>query len=331
MHSPRTELQEGGLLKSREDLFVAEISKNDVTIVLPVINEEEGVAAVIDELLDYGFQKILAVDGYSTDLTAQAARMRGATVIQQHGRGKTGAIKTAIEHVSTPYLLVMDGDYTYGASDIQKLLDHAKGYDQIIGTRSKENISRFHRFGNRMISAIFNVLFGTSISDVCSGMYLLNSKSARQLTFRTKGFSVEVEILAQIAMQGQVTEVPISYRKRIGEPKLSTIIHGLDILRSIFDLARIYNPLSLFSTLAASAAIPGLAILSWVALSWLQSRVFYSGWALAGGMLMLLASQAFVVGTISLLMKRSELRIERLIRNQNTESPDRKTLEEPAQ
>jgi dolichol-phosphate mannosyltransferase len=331
MPNPRAELQEHPFLKGSEELYPTELSKKDVTIVLPVINEEEGIAAVIDELLDYAFPKILTVDGYSTDLTAEAARTRGATVIQQHGRGKTGAVRTAIERVTTPYLLVMDGDYTYDARDIQKLLDHAKGYDQIIGTRSKENISRIHRLGNRMISAIFNVLFGTSISDVCSGMYLLNSRAARQLTFRTKGFSVEVEILAQMAMNGQVTEVPVNYRKRIGEPKLSTIIHGWDILGAMFDLARIYNPLSLFSTLAASAAIPGLAILSWVAFSWLQSRVFYSGWALAGGMLMLLASEAFVVGTISLLMKRSELRIERLIRNQNTESPDRQIIERPAQ
>ena len=291
------------------------ILKEDVTVVLPVLNEEEGISAVIDELLENGYRNILVVDGYSTDLTAQAARSKGVTVVEQHGRGKTGAIKTAIEQLSTPYMLVMDGDYTYSAADIERLLTHANGYDQIIGTRSQENISRIHRFGNRLISGIFNTLFGTSISDVCSGMYLLNSKSAKQLVFRTKGFSVEAEVLAQMAMQGNVTEVPIDYRKRLGQPKLSTLVHGVDILKSIFGLARIYNPVFIFSATAAFAAIPGVAILSWVFWRWAQFGIFQSGWALAGWMLLLLASQAVIVGTISLLLKHSEIRIQQLIRS----------------
>ena len=290
------------------------VLKGDVTVVLPVLNEEEGVSAVIDELLENGYRNILVVDGYSTDLTVQAARDKGVTVVEQHGRGKTGAIKTAIENVSTPYMLIMDGDFTYDAADIERLLTHANGYDQIIGRRSQENISRIHRFGNRLISGLFNTLFGTSISDVCSGMYLLKSKSAKQLAFRTKGFSVEAEVLAQMAMEGKVTEVPINYRKRMGQPKLSTLAGGVDILKSILGLARIYNPVFIFSTAAASAAIPGLAILSWVFWRWAQFKTFHSGWALAGGMLMLLASQAFIMGTISLLLKRSEIRIEKLVR-----------------
>jgi glycerol-3-phosphate acyltransferase PlsY len=146
-------------------------------------------------------------------------------------------------------------------------------------------------------------------------MYLLKSESAKQLAFRTKGFSVEVEVLAQMAMQGKVTEVPINYRKRLGQPKLSTLVHGVDILKSIFGLARIYNPVFIFSATAASAAVPAIAILSWVFWRWAQFRIFQSGWALAGGMLLLLASQAIIVGTISLLLKHSELRIERLVRS----------------
>jgi dolichol-phosphate mannosyltransferase len=300
------------------------VLKDDVTVVLPVLNEEEGISVVIDELLENGYRNILVVDGYSTDLTAQAARSKGATVIEQHGKGKTGAIKTAIEHLSTPYMVIMDGDFTYSAADIERLLIHAKKYDQIIGRRSQENITRIHRFGNRLISGLFNTLFGTKISDVCSGMYLLNSKSAKQLEFGTKGFSVEAEVLAQMAMRGRVTEVPIDYRKRLGQQKLSTLVHGVDILKSIFGLARKYNPVFIFSAAAASVAIPGLAILFWVFWQWAQFRIDHSGWAIAGVGLLVLASQAFITGTISLLLKRSEIRIEKLVRS--VEQPDATTL-----
>ena len=112
-----------------------ELTKDDVTVVLPVLNEEAGVKAVIAEVFRNGYQNILVVDGYSTDNTLQAAQGKGVNVVTQHGRGKTGAIITAIENVSTPYLLVMDGDYTYNAADIERFLLHATEYDHIVGSR----------------------------------------------------------------------------------------------------------------------------------------------------------------------------------------------------
>ena len=311
----------------RQETPAYAVAKGDVTIVLPVLNEEEGISAVIDELHNSGYTNILVVDGYSTDSTAQAARRKGVTVIEQHGRGKTGAVQTAIENVQTPYMLIMDGDYTYDPSSIQRFLVHVNGYDQIIGVRSQENINRIHRFGNRVISSLFNTLLGTNVTDVCSGMYLLNSNSARGLEFRTKGFSVEVELLAQMAVRGKVTEVPINYRKRIGQPKLSTLVHGFHILRTIIELARRYNPIFIFSILAGSAAIPGAAIVAWTFWEWARFGVFHSGWALAGGGLLLFSTQAFIVGTIALLLKRSEIRIEQLFRREYADSSEHRIVQ----
>src|SRR5215831_14429614 len=93
-----------------------------LTIVIPTLNEEQGIARVIDELNQQGFRNILVVDGYSNDATAEVASRMGARVMHQQGKGKTGALKTAIDNVSTPYMLVMDGDYTYDAGSISRLL-----------------------------------------------------------------------------------------------------------------------------------------------------------------------------------------------------------------
>jgi len=207
----------------------------------------------------------------------------------------------------------MDGDFTYDASDIARFLVHVNGYDEIVGVRSRENIRRLHRFGNYIISWLFNALMNTHISDVCSGMYLLNTRSARELEFQTRGFSVEVEVLAQMALNGRVTEIPIGYRRRLGQPKLSTVIHGFDILRSIFGLARQYNPVFLFSLVSASVGIPGFAILAWSLWQWAEYGIFHSGWVLGSIILLLLASQFFATGTVALLVKRSELRIRRAL------------------
>jgi dolichol-phosphate mannosyltransferase len=290
------------------------VTKNDVTVVVPVLNEEGAIGMVLDELFNNGYRHILVVDGYSKDNTVQIAESKGVNVAQQHGTGKTGAIKTAIDLVPTPYMIVMDGDYTYAAADIEKFLDHAHNYDQIVGVRSRQNISRLHRIGNRIISKSFNLMFDTSLSDVCSGMYLLRTEAAKELDLHSGGFNADVEIIAQTAVRGDITEVPIEYRARIGKPKLSTWKNGSQIIYSILIWTRVYNPAFLFSIIGALAFLPALAILTWVALAWLLRSIFYSGWALFAAMLFLAAGQALTVGSLSLLIKRSEARIAKRLK-----------------
>jgi len=287
------------------------LSKDDITIVIPTLNEEEAIGRVIEELKQTGYYNILVVDGYSIDGTKKIAEANGCYVVFQHSRGKCGAIETAIENVKTPYMLIMDGDYTYDPKDIENFLTHCEKYDQIIGVRinGRGNISHLNRLGNWFITKTFNVLMGTKLSDVCSGMYLIKTDAARQLELNTKGFDVEVEIAAQTATSGKVTEIPIAYRKRVGFKKLSSWRHGFQIIRSIFGLARKYNPALLFSAVVALAFIPALVILGWVILEILLYGVWHSGYALIGFMLLVLASQGLTVATISLLLRRMEKRI----------------------
>ncbi len=140
-------------------------------------------------------------------------------------------------------------------------------------------------------------------------MYLLRTDSARDLALHTSGFAAEVEIIAQMSMRGEVTEVPINYRTRMGSPKLSTWKHGSQIMYTILNLARINNPVFLISLVAALVILPGIAIMVWVLNEWLVQGIVYSGWALLGIVLIIGSGQAFIVGTLSLLIKRSEVRI----------------------
>jgi len=86
------------------------IRKDMVTVVIPTFNEEKAIGMVLDEVRAAGYGNVLVVDGYSVDGTVKIAESRRVQVIQQNGRGKTGAIRTAVDFVKTPYLLVMDGD-----------------------------------------------------------------------------------------------------------------------------------------------------------------------------------------------------------------------------
>jgi len=293
------------------------VSKDDITIVLPTLNEEEAIGQIIYELKQNGYHNILVVDGYSIDGTAKLAEANGGIVIHQHSRGKCGAIKTAIENVKTPYILVMDGDYTYDPKNIESFMAHCEKYDQIIGVRTtgRKNIPKLNQFGNQLITKTFNVLMGTNLTDVCSGMYMMRSEAARELELNTTGFDVEVEIAAQTATRGKITEVPIDYRKRLGCQKLSSWRHGFQIMRSTFQLARRYNPTALFSAVVASAIVPAIIILGWVAQEVLLNGVWHSGYALTGLMLLVLASNGLTIGAISTLLKRTEKRIREQMRN----------------
>ncbi|MEM4724034.1 MAG: hypothetical protein QXP01_03400, partial [Candidatus Hadarchaeum sp.] len=125
----------------------------------------------------------------------------------------------------------------------------------------------------------------------------------------SRGFSTEVEIAAQAAMEHSLTQVPISYRHRMGRGKLSTWRHGFAIFFSLVGLARKHNPLLLFSAIAALTLIPAISILAFVAYRLVFQGIWHSGWALIGAILLLFASQSISLGAIAYLLKRIERRI----------------------
>jgi len=287
---------------------------NVITVVIPTLNEENGIAKVIEELHALGINNILVVDGYSKDKTVEIAEKMGAKVMYQQGKGKTGALRTAIDIIETQYMLVMDGDYTYDASCIERLVQHMKSYDEIIGARvptDKASMTAIHKFGNKMITRVFNLLLSTNITDVCSGMYILRTETARDIHLSTSGFDVEVEIAAQVAAAARLTEVPINYRPRIGRQKLSTWKHGFKITKSIVNLGRTYNPGALYSMLGSMITIPASLMLGNSVLEWIVTGRIVSPWFFVGISMILVAIQTMGVGVISLMLRRSELRSAR--------------------
>jgi len=288
-----------------------------ITIVIPTLNEEKAIGTVIDEIKQCGFNNILVVDGHSTDNTVKIAREKGAKVITQLGQGKAAAIKTAIQHVKTPYMLIMDADHTYDPKDIPKLLNIAPQYDQVIGLRTnRQNIPLLHRIGNQIISTTISLLTGQRIRDPCSGMYLLKTDIAKNLELTSTDFDIEAEIATQIATLGKIAETPINYRKRIGNPKLPTWKAGIQILTTAIKIAWLYNPIFLLSALASTLTIPGLTILLWQ----LYQRYIYGaktwsiGWTWLGLVLTITGLQAFTTATITLLLKRMERRIIQMLK-----------------
>src|SRR5436309_3271335 len=102
-----------------------------ITVVIPCYNEEAGIAAVIKGfpraiLRRHGYTlEVLVVDNNSTDKTAEVARAAGARVIHEPKQGKGNAIRAAFYNVSedTDYVVMCDGDDTYKAHEILRLVE----------------------------------------------------------------------------------------------------------------------------------------------------------------------------------------------------------------
>jgi len=289
-----------------------EITAKDMTIVLPAYNEETAIGPVIDELLEAGYSKILVVDGYSKDRTVEIARAKGVEVVQQHWKGKTGGLRTAFEQVTSPFMLVMDCDGTYNPKDISKFLAHIQNYDQIIGARAQRGrIPLLNRLGNWIINFVFTMFTGWRVTDVGSGMYMLRTEVARNLELHTSRVDSEVEIAIQTATKYRVTEIPIDYRVRLGESKLSPVRDGVSDIWTIMTLSRLYNPVQFFSSFGTLLFVPGAIVMLWACYETFVKGVWHFGWILVGLILIIFALQAFGVAAISLALGRLERRLER--------------------
>jgi hypothetical protein len=97
------------------DIYKKAADRDDVctTVVLPTLNEAETLPKVVEELRAAGYDKILVVDGGSTDGTLEKAKELGVAAVMQIGKGKGMALRTALMYVDTPYVAVMDADYSY--------------------------------------------------------------------------------------------------------------------------------------------------------------------------------------------------------------------------
>jgi len=293
-------------------------------VVIPVLNEVRAIGFVLDEVLSIGISRdnVVVVDGGSTDGTREAVFSRGVKLVDQLGEGKSGAIKTAATLAGGyDYVVVMDGDYTYPAKYIPILVEKAcrEGYDLVIGARRKLELgaqSVLYRFGNKVLSTVFNILFGTKLSDVLSGMYVVRSDVLKEISFESRGFSIESEIVSHAVSQGyRVSEVPIEYRRRLDvSAKKLKIFHGVHIFLEIVRMAWRYNPTFFIFILGSLMIIVGLPLGLYVAYHYFFTGIKYYVKGLVAIILTLAGFQSLLLAILSLYMKRSELRIMRELR-----------------
>jgi glycosyltransferase involved in cell wall biosynthesis len=219
-----------------------------ITALIPCYNEEAGIAAVIKafpraqlKLLGYAID-VIVIDNNSTDKTAQVARRAGARVIHEPKKGKGNAIRTGFANVpaDTDYVVMLDGDDTYKASEVMRLVEPIdSGFAKvIIGSRMHGRIrlgsmKTLNRWGNRIYSRLVRTTYKVTVTDTLTGYFAWSREVVVALrpNLVSQGFAIEMEMITKMARLGyEIFSVPVSYDPRAGESSLNPIRDGARIM-----------------------------------------------------------------------------------------------------
>jgi len=213
-------------------------------LIVAALNEEEGIGPTLTDFIDnLGIMKVLVIDGNSKDRTVEIAKNLGAEVTFQDGKGKGNAVAKALEKMESniKYIILTDADYTYPARYVPKMievLEKNPKVGMVCGNRFSGNVEakavkKSFYFGNKILSLAHTILNSVSLKDPLTGLRVIRSEALKDWKVKSQGFDIEVELNHQIRKSGfKTVELPIGYRKRLGQKKLK-IKDGIVILRRI--------------------------------------------------------------------------------------------------
>lgn len=209
-----------------------------ILVIIPAYNEEDSIGKVIDDIPEGLISEIVVVNNASTDGTAKEAESKGATVIEERRRGYGRACLKGIEYAESlgdhPDIIVfLDGDYSDYPGEMSELIRPIveEDFDMVIGSR-KLGVSEQGallpqaRLGNALATTLIKWLYGVRFTDLGPFRAIKFDKLLELgMADTTFGWTVEMQVKA-VKLGYRCTEVPVSYRKRIGASKITGTLSG---------------------------------------------------------------------------------------------------------
>jgi glycosyltransferase involved in cell wall biosynthesis len=210
------------------DVVIEPRAEQDIllSVIVPVFNEERTISEILKRVRAVPIPKeIIVVDDFSTDgtrdkLAVEDQNADTRVIYHSVNRGKGGAVKTGLEHVTGDIVLIQDADLEYDPRDYHALLR------PILEGRSKAVYgSRFlgehkamyfwHSVGNKFLTLVTNVLYDTTLTDMETCYKVFTADIAHNLSIKQMRWGIDPEITAKILRSGvRIYEVPISYNGR---------------------------------------------------------------------------------------------------------------------
>jgi len=192
----------------------------NISIVLPVHNEESKVLQVLKDLLKAKFNVVVVDDG-STDnskLKILNAKLRNVKLLEHKiNLGKGAALKTGCEYAfshGADAVIMMDSDGQHLVSDLPMFVEklETEKFDVVLGSRNLNmGVPLVRYLGNKMASVIVSTLYGIYVSDLISGFRAITKKAYKKIKWESTGYGVETEMIIRLKKENLAyCEIPVA-------------------------------------------------------------------------------------------------------------------------
>jgi len=208
-----------------------------VSVIIPTKNEP-AIATLVKEVhreLAGVKHEIIVVDK-----SVVPPKLKNVKLVLQKSDGLGRAVLEGVEAARGDVIVTMDADLSHRPEDIKKLLDKARNYDIVIGSRFAEGGRTTDVMHRKIISLLMRKLtalvLGLPVEDTMSGFAAVKSEVYKKLKLNPMGYKINMEILYRGKEAGfKIAEVPITFRKRkYGKSKVGFSFSGITEIFRIF-------------------------------------------------------------------------------------------------
>ena len=237
-----------------------------IAVLIPCYNESLTVEKVISDFRkELPEATIYVYDNNSSDNTAEIAEKAGAIVVHEYRQGKGNVIRSMFRDIDADCYIMADGDGSHPSKHAREMCDLIlqEKADMVIGNRlSSEYFQRetraFHGFGNSLVRGCINMFWtnGTKkekVMDVMTGYRAFSPIFAKSFPVLSEGFEIETEMtIHALDKNFLIKNIPVGFVERPEESvsTLNTYRDGIKVMLTIFNLYKVYRPLSFFGWLA---------------------------------------------------------------------------------
>lgn len=204
---------------------VPPVSSPELSLVIPVFNEEENLPVLAGEIraaLDgtgLGYEVVLVDDG-STDaspavmrrLAAEDPRVR--VVRQRRNSGQSAALAAGFKSARAPVVVTLDADLQNDPADIPRLVAELAGWDAVCGVRAQRRDDWVRRVSSRIANGVRNRLTHERIADVGCTLRAMRAEHLADLPLFT-GMHRFLPTLLRLQGAARIKEVPVNHRPRL--------------------------------------------------------------------------------------------------------------------
>ena len=208
-----------------------------VIVFVLTLDEIDGVSEIMLKIKKEWADKIILVDGGSTDGTIEKAKELGFEVIHQKNKGEGNACRVGTDATDSDFVMFFSPDGNDVPEDIPKLIQKTKeDYDIVhISRFGKNSISDdanwLDRFGNNMFTFLVNTFFGGNYTDALNGFRIIKRSLWNELKTDAQYLNIEQQTCIRLAkLKIPIFEIDGREPKRIGgERKMRPLTTGAQL------------------------------------------------------------------------------------------------------